>query len=123
MTKPSIVRQVIDLQAQAKRLIRTGDNMPEIEAFSQYNEEIKIYLLNHISDEFVLNYIKTSPTLDIDAIETKSSILTVILGLFSGGPSAAYSEKHKIERALEQVKEISNKYSSYEMMIRNSFEN
>jgi hypothetical protein len=103
MTKPSIVRQVIDLQAQAERLIRTGGNMPEIEAFSQYNEEIKTYLLDHISDEFVLNYIKTIPSLDIDTIETKSSILTVILGLFSGGSSAAYNEKHKIERALEQV--------------------
>jgi hypothetical protein len=123
MTKSSIVRQVIDLQAQAERLIRTGGNMPEIEAFSQYNEEIKIYLLDHINDEFVLNYIKTIPSLDIDAIETKSGILTIIFGLFSGGSFAAYNEKHKIEVALEQIKEISNKYSSYEMMIRNSFEN
>jgi len=123
MTKSSIIRQVVDLQAQAERLIRTGGNIPEIEAFSQYNDEIKTYLLDHINDEFVFNYIKTIPSLDINAIEIKSGIITVILGLFAGGTSAAYNERQKIERALEQIKEISNKYSSYEMMIRNCFDN
>ncbi len=38
MTKPSIVRQVINPQAQAERLIRTGGNILEIEAFAIYNE-------------------------------------------------------------------------------------
>lgn len=122
MSKPSITRQVVDLQAQAERLIRTKGNMPEIEAFSQYNEEIKAYLLKHIDDDFVLNYIKTIPSLDIETIEIKSGILTAIIGLLSGGSASAYHERNKIEQALEQIKEISNKYSSCEIMIRNCFD-
>lgn len=97
--------------------------MPEIEAFSQYNEEIKTYLLTHINDGFVLNYIKTIPSLNIDTIETKSNLITVIIGLFTGGSSSIYNERNKIERALEYIKEISSKYSSYDMMIRNCFNN
>jgi len=123
MSKPSIIRQVKDLQAQAERLIRTGGNMPEIEAFANYNEEIKTFLLNTIQDEFVLNYIKTIPSIDIDAIETKSGIRSIALGLFFGGTSTIYHEKNKIESALKQIKDISNKYSSYEIMIKNHFQN
>lgn len=123
MTKDSIVRQVIDLQAQAERLIRTGGNMPEIEAFALYNEEIKRYLLAHITDEFVLEHIKTIPSLQIEEIETKSGIITFLIGLISGGSAAAYHEREKTDRSLKYIKEIANKYSSFEMMIRNSFEN
>ncbi|WP_299102541.1 hypothetical protein [uncultured Winogradskyella sp.] len=123
MSKTSITRQVIDLQAQAERLIRTKGNMPEIEAFSQYNEEIKAYLFDNIDDDFVLKYIKNIPSLDLDAIETKSGLLTLVVGLISGGSASAYHERHKIEQALDQIKEISNKYASYEMMIRNYFNN
>ena len=121
MTKPSITRQVKDLQAQAERLIRTGGNMPEIESFSKYNEEIKTYLFTHIHDDFVLNYIKTIPSLNLDNSETKTGILTVVISLFFGGSVTAYHERNKIEQALKQIKEISNKYSSCEMMIRNCF--
>ncbi|WP_407557049.1 hypothetical protein [Winogradskyella sp. 4-2091] len=97
--------------------------MPEIEAFSQYNEEIKAYLFDNIDDDFVLKYIETIPSLDLDAIETKSGLLTLVIGLISGGSASAYHERHKIEQALDQIKEISNKYASYEMMIRNYFNN
>ncbi len=119
----SVIRQVVDLQAQSERLIRTGGNMPEIEAFSIYNEDVKAHLLNHIDDEFVLQYIRTIPSLHLDEIETKSNIITFLIGLVSGGSASAYQERDKIDRALKQIKEISNKYSSYEMMIRNCFDN
>lgn len=85
MIKSSIIRQVVDLQKQAERLIRTGGNLQRLKHF--------------------LN------------------IMTIIIGLFTRGLSTAYNERDKIERALEHIKEISNKYSSYEMMIRNCFDN
>lgn len=123
MSKPSITRQVADIQAQAERLIRTKGNMPEIEAFAKYNEDIKAYLIKTIDDDFVLNQIKTIPSLNLDAIKIKSGIITVVMGLILGGSTTAYHERIKIKQALKQIKLISNKYASCEMMIRNCFDN
>ncbi|WP_422106872.1 hypothetical protein [Winogradskyella sp.] len=122
MSAPSILRQIKDIQAQAERLIRTGGNTPEIEAFAQFNESLKSYLLQHIKEEFILNYIKTIPSLDIDALETKSNFFIGVISLFFGRLGATYSERNRINTALKIIKEISNKYASYEIMIANSLE-
>jgi len=119
MPNQGILRQVKDLQAQADRLIKSKGNMPEIEAFALFNDEVKEILLKQLNDEFVLNYIKTIPSLDIDNIETKSNFFIVILSIFFGNLGVAYSEQDRINKALTVVKEISDKYSSYEMMIKN----
>lgn len=120
MPNQSILRQVKDLQAQADRLIKSKGNIPEIEAFAQFNDEVKKMLLIQVNDEFVLNYIKTIPSLDLDSIEAKSNFFIVLLSLFFGGLGAAYSEQDRINKALSVVREISDKYASYEMMIKNS---
>jgi len=123
MANKGIVRQVIDIQAQANRLVSYGGNMPEIEAFAQYNESIKTYLLEHIEDEFLLKYIRTIPSLDLDTIQTKSNIITILLGLFMGASSSIYHEKQKINAALKEIKQISHKYAGYQVMIQNYFSN
>lgn len=123
MSNISILRQVIDLQAQAERLIRTGGNMPEIEEFAKYNEMVKSYLLNNISDDFILKYVNTIPSLKINDIETKSNLFIIVISLISGSSATTYKERDKIERALKHIKVISEKYSSYEVMIRNYFDN
>ena len=122
MSKPSIIRQIVDLQAQAERLIQSGGNMPEIETFAEYNEEVKAYLLSNIDDEFILNYVRQIPSLNLDQIEGKAGLLTVFLSVFSGTLSTHGRERDKIERALKEIKYISDKYASYEMMIRNHFD-
>ena len=122
MSASAILRQVKDVQAQAERLIRTGGNLPEIEAFAQFNDSLRTYLLQHINEEFVLNYIRTILSLDIDTIETKSNFYVGVISLFFGGWGAAYSERNRIDAALKIIKDISNKYASYEMMIANSLE-
>jgi hypothetical protein len=116
----NIIRQIVDIQAQAERLIRTKSNIVEIEQFAKYNNEIKSYLISNIDDEFVLKYVKDIPDLDINDVETKTRIITILLSLFVGG-IALYHEKQKSQRALKTIRDIKGKYASAEFMLRNYF--
>ena len=120
MSNNNIIRQVVDIQAQAERLLKNKPSYEEIEQFSQYNNEIRSFLFNNIDDEFVLNYVKEIPDLDLDKIDVKSNIITVILMLFVS-PSIASREKDKIEKALKIIRDIRGKYASAEFMLKNHF--
>lgn len=121
--KRNIIRQIVDIQAQADRLIRSDADVVEIEQFAQYNNEIKTYLIEHIDDDFILKYIKDIPDLNIEEVEDKKGVLGLIfltLSLFSGWP-ALYYEKRKARKSLETVRDIRGKYASVEFMIKNYF--
>ncbi|MFD2724898.1 hypothetical protein [Hyunsoonleella rubra] len=116
----NIIRQIVDIQAQAERLVKSNAEMTEIEQFAQYNREIKSFLLKNIDDGFVLNFVKDIPDLEIEEIETKTGIISVLLSLFVGG-IALYNEKQKSQKALKIVRDIRGKYASAEFMLKNYF--
>ncbi|WP_299548117.1 hypothetical protein [Seonamhaeicola sp.] len=120
MYHKNIIRQIIDIQAQAERLIRTEASMAEIEQFAQYNDEIKSFLINNIDDDFVLKYVKEIPNLNIEEIETRTGLITVLLSLFVGG-IAIYNERRKSQKALNTIRDIKGKYASAEFMLKNYF--
>ncbi|UOB18936.1 hypothetical protein [Abyssalbus ytuae] len=60
----NIIRQILDIQTQAERLISNKADLPQIEEFAKYNDELKSFLLTKIKDNFILNYIKEIPTLN-----------------------------------------------------------
>ncbi len=117
----SILRQVTDIQVQADRLIKEKVSLEQIEQFGQYSDEIKTFLLNHIEDEFILNYINEIPNLDLSA-ESKTTGIIDLLAMFFGGIGGSYyREKRKIDSAKESIKDIRNKYASSEFMLKNYF--
>tara|TARA_R110002051_G_scaffold321291_1_gene408555 strand:+ start:113 stop:472 length:360 start_codon:yes stop_codon:yes gene_type:complete len=114
----NIIRQVIDIQSQAERLISQNAEETDIELFSQYNRELKSFLISNIKDEFVLNYIKEIPDLNMMDLESESGFFERLIALFSNGYS---SDRMKNDRALDIIREIKNKYASSEFMIKNYF--
>lgn len=117
-----IYRQIVDIQAQAERLIKSKADLNELELFSQYNHEIKSYLLSYIDDSFILNHVNEIPELNLEEIEENTTILSVLLGLFTGGRSIL-GNKIKSEKALEIVRNIRGKYASLEFLLKNHFKN
>lgn len=117
----NIIRQIVDIQAQAERLITNDSDLIEIEDFAKYNHEIKLFLLQNIKDEFILKFINEIPDLKLDKIGSNEGVLAFIIAVFSNGMSSYYSEKQKTSAALEIIRDIRGKYASTEFMIKNYF--
>lgn len=115
----NIIRQVIDIQSQAERLISQKAEETEIELFSQYNRELKSFLISNIKDEFVLGYVRKIPDLDMMELERGSNdFLEKLIEFFGAG---YYNDRMRNARALDVIREIKNKYASAEFMIKNYF--
>ncbi len=114
----NIIRQVVDIQSQAERLISQKAEETDIELFSQYNRELKSFLISNIKDEFVLNYIKEIPDLNMMELESGGGFLEKLIGLVSNGHS---NDSMRNARALDLIREIKNKYASAEFMIKSYF--
>ena len=117
----SILRQITDIQVQADRLIKEKVNIEQIEQFGQYSDEIKTFLLAHINDEFILNYIHKIPDLDLNTENKNFGIISLLAILFGGANGSYYTEKQKIDNAKESIRDIRNKYASAEFMLKNYF--
>ncbi len=118
----NIHRQIKDIQVQADRLINEKPNLEDIKQFKQYAEELKSFLINNVNDDFILNYLKEFPDIDLNKRNTGRRILVVLISLFSGSLfSVSYQEQDTINQALVTIKEIRNKYSSAEFMLKNYF--
>ncbi|MDO5978715.1 hypothetical protein [Flavivirga spongiicola] len=119
----NIIRQIVDIQAQAERLIKTQADMVEIGQFAQYNDEIKEYLISNIDDGFILKYVREIPDLNIEEVETKTGLIAIIIILISSffGGVALYNEKRRSQKALNTIRDIKGKYASAEFMLKNYF--
>ncbi len=117
----NILRQITDVQVQAERLIRERADINEIEQFSSYSNEIKEYLINTIDDEFILNYIREIPDLNLDEIESNKGIIPFLLNLIAGGLGTYSTERNKSDNALKIIRDIRGKYASAEFMIKGYF--
>lgn len=60
----NVKRQIIDIQAQADRIITRKLDIVAIEAFAQYHGEIKTYLTTHVTDDFISKFVQTIPDLN-----------------------------------------------------------
>lgn len=116
----NILRQIRDIQVQGDRLISNTDSFSEIEDFIQYSEEIKSVLLEQVKDDFTLKHVASIP--NFDSIETTgTNVLVATLGIFAGGIGAYFREKQKVNNGLALVREIKDKYSSLEFLLKNNY--
>lgn len=117
----SIVRQIVDIQAQAERLISNKADLTEIEGFAKYNDEIKSFLISNIKDDIILKFVQEIPHLNIDEVETQGGFLDVIVQSLNSIGYTYYRERRKSDVALDIIRDIRGKYASIEFMIKNYF--
>lgn len=96
--------------------------MPDLEAFADYNNSIRNYLLLNVNDKFILNHIKRIPVLEIESLK-KQSAFKKIFNFLIYGPADyhSYRDKEILNKALVFIEQIKNKYASCEIMIQDYF--
>lgn len=121
---PTIVRQLTDIQHQAKKLLSGNPDESELEAFARYNVELKQFLLQNIDDRVIRNEVNTIPdVLDVEVNPGHFPVLiTAFLALVTLGVSIlllTYLENTRVKRLIiEKVGEARSKYANVEFLIR-----
>lgn len=118
----NVLRQVKDIQAQAARLETSKPSLEEIIGFASFAQELRTYLLAHVKDEFILNYLKEIPVLHPEKLKRNNSATRGLLAIAINGISGAYKQQRMVNEALVTIKEIKNKYAASQMMMQNYFE-
>lgn len=122
----TLYRQLKDIQYQAERLASGKKSAEVLEDFSNYNEEIKLYLLTHIDNIEIVNLVKEIPNVLEVETETKSTsfFVTICLSIFTLGVSAIYlanvAEMRRIHLVQSNIQTARGKYASIEFLLRAS---
>lgn len=119
----TLFRQLNDIQLQAQKLTNGNPEEEELEAFSNYNNELKNYLLQTTDDSEVKQLIIEIPNLlEIEEENSKPLILLIILGLVTIGFSVVYLSYIAGMRRTRQIQTnihtIRGKYASIEFLMK-----
>jgi hypothetical protein len=118
---PNVRRQLKDIQFQAERLINERPSIEDIEAFDRYNEELKNYLLNNLSDPELLQRVRQIPrVLDESNSQVASrGIISVALTMFVPGLVSYFQDRQLVENSKDAIREARGAYASLEFFTRN----
>jgi hypothetical protein len=118
---PNVRRQLKDIQFQAERLINERPSIEDIEAFDRYNEELKSYLLNNLSDPELLQRVRQIPrVLDESNSQVASrGIISVALTMFVPGLVSYFQDRQLVENSKDAIREARGAYASLEFFTRN----
>lgn len=120
--KPTVKRQLKDIQVQADRLISGDHSSEDLENFGNYSNELKNYLIENISDDFILEKLNEIPNIDdFDTItKTTTGIGFTILAVITFGISVSYlREQKRNTEMMNNVRDIRGKYGSIEFLLKN----
>jgi len=116
-------RQIKDIQFQAERLTSGNPDGDALELFSNYNEELKNYMVLNIEDPDLRKVIFEIPhVLDIET-DTKSSPFYALLalGILTLGISALYigyvTNARRNRLIQNNIQTVRGKYASLEFMM------
>ena len=118
----NISRQIKDIQFRADNLTQGKPSLEDIEEFNKYNEELKGFLLNHLTDKDIIERVMKIPVIvnETKSEEITRNIIATILLYFSSGLLNYFQNKQKIENAMEKIREAKGMYSSIEFLMKNS---
>jgi len=113
----NILRQVIDIQNQIKNL---GEDFgaEELHSILSYNAEIKKYLVNTTTDNFILPHINEIPEYKMKDFKIGFDFIGLLVGLFSGRFESFNDQKYDFSKAEVALHKIENKYASLEQMLK-----
>lgn len=118
--EPHVSRQIKDIQHWADRIINGRPSLDEIQEFDQYNEELKAYLLENLTEKEIITRVKIIPRAieGVSVEDTRKTMLFALLGQFTFLTSYII-ERRKIDRAKNCIHDIKSQYSSIEFLTRN----
>lgn len=119
----NILRQLLDIQLQAERLIQSDADIHEFGMFSSYSEEIKEYLLSTVDEEMILKYVNEIPLLDMNNLELKGTAEGAI-AMWVSGLAGYFFREYRIKKAAKEItRDIRAKYGSIEFLMKNYLSN
>jgi F0F1-type ATP synthase alpha subunit len=120
----SVFRQIRDIQNQAGKLVDGKSSFEELEEFSRYNEEMKLYLVKNLEQDEIVEHVLSIPNvLEVEAEAMNIPIYAMmILALFTVGLSYLYikhvEESRRINLIQDQIREARGKYATLEFLLK-----
>lgn len=115
-------RQIKDIQFRAERLINGSPTLDDIEEFDQYNEELKLYLINNLLDAELIERVKQIPRVldEPNSQVVTRGVLSTFFAMFASGLVTYFQERHQIENSKESIREVRGAYATIEFFTRNA---
>ena len=95
--------------------------MEDIEEFHQYNEELKNYLINNVTEDELRQRVYEIPeVLQESASQLVSrGMFSAFLMFFASGVITYFNDRQRIENAKELIREARGRYATIELFVRN----
>jgi hypothetical protein len=115
-------RQIKDIQFRAEHLINGNPTMDDIEEFDQYNEELKRYLIGHLTDADLIDRVRQIPRVLEESQEqvVTRGVLSGIFAFFTTGLVSYFQERNRIENSKDAIRDARGAYASIEFFTRNN---
>lgn len=120
----SVFRQIRDIQNQAGKLVDEKPSLVDLEEFSRFNEEMKLYLVKNLEQDEMVEHVLSIP----NVIEVEEEAIGIpiyalmILTLLTVGLSYLYlkhvEESRRISLMQDQVREVQGKYATLEFLLK-----
>jgi hypothetical protein len=119
---PNARRQIRDIQVRAERLIDGTPTMDDIEEFDQYNEELRKYLLNNMTDPELLERVRQIPKIleESNSQLATRGILATFFTMFAPGVVSYFQDRQRIENTKESIREARGAYATVEFLSKNA---
>ncbi len=119
----TLFRQLKDIQLQAEKLLSGDSDEEAFVSFSNYNNELKSYLLQNCDDATIRSLVNEIPeVLDVKQETSKPLVLLIILGLVTLGISAFYfasvANMRQTRLIQENIHTVRGKYASIEFLMK-----
>lgn len=120
----SVFRQIREIQNQASKLVDEKPSLVDLEEFSRFNEEMKLYLVKNLEQDEIVEHVLSIP----NVIEVEEEAIGIpiyammILTLLTVGLSYLYvkhvEESRRISLMQDQVREAQGKYATLEFLLK-----
>jgi hypothetical protein len=120
----TVFRQIRDIQNQADKLIQETPSLEDLESFSQYNEEMKLYLINHVDQPEIIQHVQSIPNVfEVeDDVKGLPEFLMILLAIITIGISHLYirhlAEARRINLIQDQIHVVKGKYATLEFLLK-----
>ncbi|MBI3221416.1 MAG: hypothetical protein HYZ44_18035 [Bacteroidetes bacterium] len=120
----SVFRQIKDIQNQAGKLIVETPSTEDIESFSQFNEEMKLYLISHVDQPEIIQHVQSIPNVfDVeDEANGLPEFLMILLAIVTIGISHLYFQHlahvRRINLIRDQIHVVKGKYATLEFLLK-----
>jgi hypothetical protein len=113
-----LIRQVRDIQVQADKIIRGGENSPEnIESFSRYSGELKQYIFQHVNAPEIQDLATQLTEIEYDRVEFHLWQI-VLMPFMPIWWLSIYRDHQAKAKATQEIGELRGKYATLELLLK-----